>query len=238
MLFPPHFLFLTWLCLQGVSHKGHVSKPPVPEEREANRLHGEAVKKKKDAAKQAATRKRERKEKHEKECKIALAEGRLRPATPESTEEEDSSDVEINFSDDDKVVTGAESLPVYPRADDEGSSAVLGEARLMPRSLAGPPTMRTEQRPPAPVAGQRSPTPAAGRRSSTPVTGQRSPQRRWVGHPRPRCRRAAVGPWRVRRRPGRWYQGARPTRGRHPRVSRREVSMCRGLGGAAQASAV
>ena len=157
------------------SHKGHVSNPPVPEEREANRLHGEAVKKKKDAVKQATTRKRERKEKHEKECKIALAEGRLRPATPESTEEEDSSDVEINFSDDDKVVTGAESLPVYPRADDEGSSAVLGEARLTPGSLAGPPTVRTEQRPPAPVAGQRSPTPAAGRRSSTPVTGQRSP---------------------------------------------------------------
>ena len=92
-------MILTWLHLQRVSHKGHVSKPPVPEVREANRLHGEAVKKKKDAAKQAATRKRERKEKHEKECKIALAEGRPRPTTPESTEEEDSSDVELNFSD-------------------------------------------------------------------------------------------------------------------------------------------
>ena len=72
-------MFLTWLRLQGVSHKGHVSKPPIPEEREANRLHGEAVKKKNDAAKQAATRKRERKEKHEKECRIALTEGRPRP---------------------------------------------------------------------------------------------------------------------------------------------------------------
>ena len=31
-------LILTWSRLQGVSHKGHVSKPPVPEERQANRL--------------------------------------------------------------------------------------------------------------------------------------------------------------------------------------------------------
>ena len=61
--------------MQGVSHKGHVSKPPVPEEREANRLHGEAVKKKTDAAKDAASRKRETKERHAKECKIADAEG-------------------------------------------------------------------------------------------------------------------------------------------------------------------
>jgi len=158
-----------------VSHKGHVSKPSVPEEREANLLHEEVVKKRKDAAKQAATRKRERKEKHEKECKIALAEGRPWPATPDSTEEEDSSDVELNFLDDDELVTGAESPPVYPRADGEGSSAVLGEARLTPGSLAGPPTATIEQRSPAPVAGRRSPTPAAGRRLSTPVTGQRLP---------------------------------------------------------------
>ena len=89
------------------------AKPPVLEEREANRLHGEAVKKKKDAAKDAATGKRERKERHQKECKIAHAEGRPRPATPESTEEEDSSDAELNFSDDDEVATGAGSPPVY-----------------------------------------------------------------------------------------------------------------------------
>ena len=70
-----------------MNHKGHVSKPPVPKERETNRLHGEAVKKKKDAANDAATRKRERKERHARECKITEAEGAPRPATPESTEE-------------------------------------------------------------------------------------------------------------------------------------------------------
>jgi len=158
-----------------VSHKGYVSKPPVPEEREAYRLHGEAVKKKKDVAKQAATRKRERKEKHEKECKIALAEGRPRPATPESTEEEDSSDVELNFSDDDKVVTCAESPSAYRGAGDEEATVMLGEARLTSGSLVDPPATRTERRSPTLAAGQRSPTPVVRRRSSTPMMGQRSP---------------------------------------------------------------
>ena len=63
-------------------------RPPVPEEREVNRLHAEAVKKQKDAAEEAAARKRKRKEKHDKACKIAHAEGKPRPTTPESTEEE------------------------------------------------------------------------------------------------------------------------------------------------------
>jgi hypothetical protein len=49
--------------LQGLSRKGYVSKPPLPEVREANRLHAE-VEKKNDEAK--AARKRERKENHEK----------------------------------------------------------------------------------------------------------------------------------------------------------------------------
>ena len=161
--------------MQGVSHKGHVSKPPVPEEREADRLHGEVVKKKKDAAKDTATRKRSRKERHAKECKIAEAEGAPRPATPESTEEEDSSDVELNFSDDDEAATGAGSPPVYQGAGDEDVPVTLGEARLTLGSLVEPPPARTERRSPTPAAGRGSPTSAAGRRSSTPVTWQRSP---------------------------------------------------------------
>jgi len=38
-------------------------------------------------------------------------EGAPRPATPDSTKEEDSSDIELNFSesDDDEAVTGADS---------------------------------------------------------------------------------------------------------------------------------
>ena len=140
-----HSLLLTWLRLQGVSHKGYVSKPPDPEERDANRLHGEEVKKRKDAAKEAAARKKERKERHDKECKIAHAKGRPRPARPESTEEEeDSSDVELNFSDDDEVAMGTDSQPFYSRADGGGSSVALSEARLTPGSLMEPPPVRTE----------------------------------------------------------------------------------------------
>jgi hypothetical protein len=151
--------------LQRVSHKGYVSKPPVPEEREAYRLHGEAVKKKKDVVKQAATRKRERKEKHEKECKIAEAEGDPRPATPESIEEEDSSDVELRFSDDDEAATGAGSLSVYRGIGGEDMTVTLGEVRLTPRSLTEVPhPVSTEPGLPTQAAGRGSPTPAAGRR--------------------------------------------------------------------------
>ena len=105
--------------MQGVSRRGYTSKPPVPEEREVNRLHAEAVKKLKDAADAAAARKRKRKEKHNKVCKIAHAEGKPRPTTPESTEEEDSPDAKINFLDDDEAATGAGSTPVYRGAGDE-----------------------------------------------------------------------------------------------------------------------
>ena len=127
---------------------------------------------KKDAAKEAANRKRERKEKHARVCKIAEVEGAPCPATLKSTEEEDSSDMELNFSDDDdEAAIGASSPPAYLRADGEGSSVVLGEARLTPGSLVGPPTARTEQRSPTPAAGQRLPASAVGWRSTTPVTG-------------------------------------------------------------------
>ena len=54
-------MILTWLRLQGVSHKGYTSKPLVPEEREVNHLHAKAMKKQKDAAEKAAARKRKRK---------------------------------------------------------------------------------------------------------------------------------------------------------------------------------
>ena len=113
-----------------MSRRGYTSRPPIPEEREVHRLHAEKAKKQKDAAEAATARKRKRKEKHEKACEIAHAEGKPRPATLESTEEEDSSDVELNFSDDDKVVTGAGSSSVYRGAGDEDVPVTLGEARL------------------------------------------------------------------------------------------------------------
>ena len=54
--------------MQGLSHKGYVSKPPLPEVHEANRLRQQAEKKRKDTTKETTTRKRERRERHDKEC--------------------------------------------------------------------------------------------------------------------------------------------------------------------------
>ena len=73
--------------MQGL--KCHPSKPPVPEERQINRLHTEKLKRRKHAAEAKAERKRKQKEKHNKACKIARSEGKSRPATPESIDEEE-----------------------------------------------------------------------------------------------------------------------------------------------------
>ena len=80
--------------MQGL--KSHPSKPPVPEECLINRLHAEKMKRRKDAAEAKAERKRKRKAKHDKACKLARAEGKPQPATPESSEEdeEEASDAE------------------------------------------------------------------------------------------------------------------------------------------------
>ena len=77
--------------MQGLSYKGYVSKPPLPEVRATNRLRGQEEKKRKDEAKATAHRKRERREAHEKECIRREKEGLSPLTTPKSTEEEDSS---------------------------------------------------------------------------------------------------------------------------------------------------
>ena len=146
-----------------MSRRCHPSRPPISEEREVNRLHAEVVKKRKEAAEAAAERKRKRKAKHDKACKIARAEGKPRPATPESTdEEEDTSDAEVNLPGDDEVATGADSLPVYQEAGDEDALVAPREARPTPGLLVDPPLAGTERRSPTPSAGRRSPTPAVG----------------------------------------------------------------------------
>ena len=91
-----------------MSRRCHPSRPPIPEEREVNRLHAEVVKKQKEAAEAAAERKRKRNAKHDKACKLARAEGKPRPAMPESSEEEEeeASDAEDHA----------------PRGDEEGTS--------------------------------------------------------------------------------------------------------------------
>jgi len=80
--------------LQGL--RCGTSKPPVPEQRLINRLHAEKMKRRKDAAEAKFERKRKRKARHDKACKLARAEGKPQPATPESSEEdeEETSDAE------------------------------------------------------------------------------------------------------------------------------------------------
>ena len=74
------------------------------------------MKKRKDAVEAMAERKRKRKEKLDKACKIARAEGKPRPAMPESTDdEEEASDAEAHPSGDDEAAAAASasSPPVY-----------------------------------------------------------------------------------------------------------------------------
>ena len=75
---------------------------------------------------------------------MRMRKGAPRPAMPESTEEEDSSDVELNFSDDDEAAMGAGSPPVYRGADGEGSIVTLGKATLAPGSFVDLPPARVE----------------------------------------------------------------------------------------------
>ena len=147
----------------------------------------------KDAAEATAGRKmnRKRKERHDKACKIARAEGKLRPATPESTDneeeasdaevhplgddEEDASDAEAHLPGGGQAATGANSPPVYQEAGNEDTPATPHEVRPAPESWADPPLVGTERRSPTPAAGRGSPTLAVGGGSSAPATERRSP---------------------------------------------------------------
>jgi len=103
--------------------KCHPSRPPVPEERQINRLHAEAVKRRKDAAEAKAERKRKRKEKHDTTCKFAQSEGKPRPATTESTdEEEDTPDAEDHVLGDDGGCEFPTDLSVGCRQGGAGSA--------------------------------------------------------------------------------------------------------------------
>ena len=102
------------------------------------------MKRRKDAAEAKAERKRKRKAKHDKACKIATTEGKPRPATPESTdEEEDASDGEAHLPGGGEAATSADSPPVYQEAGDEDAPATPHEARPAPGSLADPPLTGT-----------------------------------------------------------------------------------------------
>ena len=152
------------------------SRPPIPEEREVNRLHAEVVKRWEEAVEAAAERKRKRKAKHDKACEIVRVEGNPRLATPESTDEgEDASDAEAHLPGGGEAATGADYPLVYEEAGDEDAPATPHEARPAPGSLADPPLVGTERRSPTPAVGRGSPMPAVGGGSSAPAAERGSP---------------------------------------------------------------
>ena len=157
--------------------KCHPSRPPVPEERQINRLHAEKLKRRKDAVEAKAERKRKRKAKHDKACKIARSEGKPRPATPESTdeEEEEASDAEGHLLGDDGVAAGASSPPTYQRDDDEGAPTVPEETRAVVESSADPSLEGAERESSPPATGEETPAPQVLIRGDESAAGAETP---------------------------------------------------------------
>ena len=135
------------------------SKPPVPEQRQIYRLHAEKMKRRKDAAEANAERKR--KAKHDKACKLARAVGKPRPATPESSEEDEevASDAEDHAPRGDGEAAGTSPPPFYLWDDDEGEPAAAEETRVMAEPSANPSLEGVERESSPPAAGEETPAP-------------------------------------------------------------------------------
>ena len=165
-----------------------------------NRLHAEKLTRRKDAAEAQTERKRKRKAKHDKACKIARLEGKPRPATPESTseEEEDTSDAEGHLLGNDGVAAGASSPPTYQWDVDEGASAAPEETRTMAGLSADPSLGGAERESSPPAAGEVTPAPRVPIRGDESAAGAEMPmltaptlQADPRGHPRDSLRGVA-----------------------------------------------
>ena len=112
------------------------SRPPAPEQRLINRLHAEKMKRRKDAAEAKAERKRKRKARHDKACQLARAEGKPRPATPESSEEdeEEASDAEDHARRSDGEGARASPPPFYLWDEEEGATVAPEEPGAVARA--------------------------------------------------------------------------------------------------------
>ena len=82
------------------------------------------MKRRKDAAEAKVERKRKRKARHDKACKLARAEGKSQPATPESSEEdeEEASDAEDHALRSDGEGARASPPPFYLWDEEEGAT--------------------------------------------------------------------------------------------------------------------
>jgi len=152
------------------------SKPPVPEQRQINRLHAEKMKRWKDAAEAKVERKRKRKARHDKACKLARAEGKPCPATPESSDEdeEEASDAEDHTLRSDEAAAGASPPPTYEWDADGGAPAAVEETRVVAEPLAGPSLEGSEREPSPPTAGEETPAPQVLVRGDESAAGTES----------------------------------------------------------------
>jgi len=83
---------------------------------------------------------RKRKAKHDKACKLACAEGKPRPATPESSEEDEevASDAEDHAPRGDGEAADASPPPTYEWEDDERAPVAPEETRAAAELAARP----------------------------------------------------------------------------------------------------
>ena len=92
-------------------------------------------------------------------CKMAHSDGKPRPATPESTDEEDTPDAEVHLPGDDGAAAGASSPPTYRWDDGEGAPAAPKETRAVAESSADPSLEGAERESSPPTAGEETPAP-------------------------------------------------------------------------------
>ena len=119
------------------------------------------MKRRKDAAEAKAERKRKRKARHDKACQLARAEGKPRPATPESSEEdeEEASDAEDHARRSDGEGARASPPPFYLWDEEEGAPVAPEEPRVVAGSSANPSLEGAERESPPPRPARSRPHP-------------------------------------------------------------------------------
>src|SRR6185503_2348005 len=168
------------------------------------------MKRRKDAAEAKAERKRKRKARHDKACQLARAEGKPRPATPESSEEdeEEASDAKDHARRSDGEGARASPPPFYLWDEEEGATVAPEEPGAVTGSSANPSLEGAARGSPSPAAGEGSPAPqvlirgheaAAGEASSALAASSHRADTRWAPSGQfsrdssmPRARRSAT----------------------------------------------
>ena len=150
------------------------SRPPVPEQRLINRLHAEKMKRRKDAAETKAERKRKRKARHDKACKLARAEGKPQPATPESSEEDEEEASDAKDHAPRRDGEGASPPPFYLWDEEEGAPMAPEEPRAVAGSSANPSLEGAARESSPPAAGKETPAPQVLIRGHEAAAGEES----------------------------------------------------------------